>query len=124
MPSTLLLDTVAWDLVVDINSNIAVATEPYALAQDGASAIQTFEGEVYYDVSVGIDYFGLILGQSPPLTLVKAELSDAAETVPNVSSAQTLISSLANRGLSGQVQITSSSGTTSAVSFNVVNPQG
>jgi hypothetical protein len=30
---TLLLDTVAWDLVLDVNGNIAVADEPYALAQ-------------------------------------------------------------------------------------------
>lgn len=35
MASTLLLDTLAWDLAVDAAGNIAVATEPYSLAQDG-----------------------------------------------------------------------------------------
>ena len=37
--------------------NIAVADEPYALAQDAASAIRTFIGECYYDTTKGLPYF-------------------------------------------------------------------
>src|ERR1700739_1101561 len=117
MASTLLLDTASWDLIVDINGDIAIANEPYSLAQDAASAIKTFgpsgstPGEVYYDTTIGVPYRS-ILGQSPPIPLLKAELVEAAETVPDVDSAQCFISSISQRVLTGQVQITSKSPTT------------
>ena len=40
--STLLLDQTEWDLVLDASGNIALASPPYALAQDVASAVRTF----------------------------------------------------------------------------------
>jgi hypothetical protein len=54
---TLLLDRSLWDLTLDINGNIAMASEPYAIAQDVASACRTFLGECYYDTSQGVPYF-------------------------------------------------------------------
>ena len=54
MPATLLLTPQTWDLTVDASNNIAVAAEPYALAQDAASAIRLFQGEDYYDTTRGI----------------------------------------------------------------------
>ena len=125
MAGTLLLDTEPWDLVVDANGNVALATEPYALAQDAASAIKTFLGECYWDTTIGVPWLQQILGQRPTLALLKAQLTAAAETVPDVTSARVIISSFTNRGVSGQVQVTSAStGQTSAASFTVVNPQG
>jgi len=117
MSSTLLLDTVAWDLVVDSNGNIAVASDPYSLAQDAASAIRTFLGEVYYDTTIGVPY-SEILGEFPPIALLKQQLVDAALTVPGVLSAQVFISAIEGRTVSGQVQITSSNGQTSAATFS------
>ena len=38
MANTLLLDRTVWDLLLDGSGNIAIATEPYATAQDVASA--------------------------------------------------------------------------------------
>jgi hypothetical protein len=123
--NTLLLDGTAWDLVLDSNGNIAVAAEPYALAQDAASAIKTFLGECYFDTTVGVPWLQQIFGKSPPLALIKAALTDAAETVPDVAQAQVYFTSLTNRALSGQVQVVSaSSGQPSAAAFSVVNPQG
>lgn len=121
---TLLLDTVAWDLVLDAAGNIAVASNPYSLAQDAASAIKTFLGEVYFDTTVGVPWLQEILGDSPSLALLKAQLADAAETVPEVSSAVVFISSFSNRAVSGQVQVTSTTGTTSVATFTVLSPQG
>lgn len=115
--NTLLLDTVAWDLVLDVHGNIAVASAPYSLAQDAASAIRTFLGEVYYDTTIGIPYFSEVLGQAPPLNLLKTLLVNAALTVPEVASATVFISSVNGRVVTGQVQITSSSGVTSATNF-------
>ena len=125
MASTLLLDQETWDLTVDAQGNIAVASEPYSLAQDAASAIKTFLGEEYFDTTVGIPYLTQIFGISPPpLTLIKESFITAALTVPGVVSAQVFITALTQRGLSGQVQIMSSSGQMAAASFTVVNPQG
>jgi hypothetical protein len=125
MASTLLLDQTAWDLVVDARGNIAVAAEPYALAQDAASAIKTFQGECFWDTTVGVPYLSQILGRLVPLPLLKQALIKAALTVPGVVSAQIFVSALNERTLRGQVQVTSTSGATSApTSFVAVNPQG
>ena len=110
MAQTLLLDTVEWDLLIDTNGNIAVASDPYSLAQDAASAIRTFLGEVWYDTQLGIPYFQTILGQTPPLSYIKAKLVAAALTVPGVTDAQCFISSISGRTLKGQVQINGGTG--------------
>jgi hypothetical protein len=120
---TLLLDRSTWDLVLDSSGNIAVATEPYALAQDAASAIRTFLGECYWNTMLGVPWLQQILGQRPSLALLRSQCQQAAETVPDVTSAQVYFSSIAARGVSGQVQVTSTSGQTSSASFVVGNPQ-
>ncbi len=125
MPDTLLLDTSSWDLVLDARGNIAVASTPYSLAQDAASAIKTFLGEVYWDTTVGVPYLTQILGKNPPIALLKARLAATAMTVPGVASAECFISSISSRGLSGQVQVTSEkTRQVAAASFAVINPQG
>lgn len=114
---TLLLDTDTWDLVADASGNIAVADEPYALAQDAASAIRLFAGELYYDTTQGIPYFDQILGKAPPVSLMKAYFNRAALTAPGVVSAQTFIQSWTDRTVTGQVQVTHAAGNTTAASF-------
>ena len=64
---TLLLDVESWDVILDAASNIAIASEPYAVAQDVASAIKLFAGELWYDTTKGVPYFASILGKSPPV---------------------------------------------------------
>jgi hypothetical protein len=117
MASTLLLDQTAWDLVVDANGNIALATDPYSLAQDAASAIRLFQGELYYDTTQGTPYFSTILGRAPPLSYLKAKFVAAALTVPGVVAAQCFISSIKGRAVSGQVQIVTATGGTAVASF-------
>lgn len=125
MPSTILLDTIEWDLVIDVDGNIARADEPYSLAQDAASAIRTFLGEVYFDTSVGVPYLQEILGKNPPLTLLKAQFEKAALTVQGVVSAVCYISELSERRLTGQIQVTSeTTGEVSVATFTTINPQG
>ena len=125
MASTLLLDTVTNDLVLDINGNIAAAGEPYSLAQDAASAIKTFLGECFWDTTLGLPYMQRILGKRPSVALLKAEFESAAETVPGVASAKCFISALSNRSVSGQIQVVSAAtGEPSFANFTVINPQG
>ena len=101
---TLLLDQTTWDLVLDSNGNIAMASEPYALAQDVASYVKTYLGEVYYDTTLGIPYFQEILGKSPSIAALKNYLIDAALQVPDVVQAQAIIQNINKRSVVGQLQ--------------------
>lgn len=114
---TLLLDTEAWDLVLDANGNIALADAPYALAQDVASAVQTFLGELYYNTTQGIPYFENVLGKLPPTPMLIQQIVKAALTVPGVVQAQCAITSFNARGVSGQITFTDDQGVTTSVSF-------
>jgi hypothetical protein len=116
---TLLLDIGAWDLVADAAGNIAVASEPYSLAQDVASAIRTFLGEVWYDTSIGVPYFEQILGHTPPITVFEEYMTQAALTVPGVATATCIIESFSQstRTVTGQVQFTSTTGATGTVTI-------
>lgn len=106
--STLLLDVGLWDLTLDAFGNIAVAAPPYALAQDVASACRTVLGEVYYDTSIGVDYFGLIFGLTPPTPVFQEQFVAATLTVPGVVSATCIIEaySTATREVTGQILFT------------------
>jgi hypothetical protein len=127
MASTLFLDPATWDLTLDGNNNIAVAPEPYALAQDAASAMKTFLGEVYWDTTIGVPYLQQIFGHNPPIALLKQYLIQAALSVsPNIVSAQVFLASLdpTTRLLSGQVQLANNAGQTTAANFTVGNLTG
>lgn len=114
---TLLLDIDAWDLVLDVKGNIAAATEPYQYAQDAASAIRTWLGEAWYDTTIGINYAGLFLGKSPNIALMKSKMVGQALLVPGVVSANVFITSIVGRKVSGQIQVTSEDGQTTAANF-------
>lgn len=115
--NTLLLDQTAWDLVLDLNGNIALAGAPYAIAQDVASVTRTFLGECWYDTTQGIPYWQQILGEFPPLQYVAEQLQDAALTVPDVAAAQATFTSFQNRSLAGQIQIIDTDGVANNVAF-------
>ena len=108
---TQLLDQAQWDVCADANGNWAVASAPYAVAQDAASAIRTFSGEVYYDTALGIPYFQTILGKRPPAGYLKTLFVNAALTVPDTASAICYLTLGQDRQMLGQVQITLTDGT-------------
>lgn len=108
---TLLLGQNTWDLTLDASANIAVAEEPYAFAQDAASACRTFLGEVWHDSSLGIPYLQQILGKRPSAQFVRAQLEAATLTVPDTTSAAAFLTSFVNRKLSTQVQFTAAGAT-------------
>ena len=118
MAATIYLNPSSWDLAIDANGNIASASEPYALAQDAASACRTFLGECYFDTTIGIPYSTEVLGRDPSIPLLKSYLVNAALTVPDVVSAQAFITEVyGSRSVGGQVQITDSSGNVTAANF-------
>lgn len=115
--NTLLLDQGQWDLVIDSAGNIAMATPPYALAQDVASAVRLFLGELWYDTTKGIPYFEDVLGHLPPLPLLTGYIEQAALTVPGVVTARCIISSFDSREIAGQIQFIDETGTANNVTF-------
>ena len=104
MAATLLLDRTAWDLVLDAQGNIAVATEPYALAQDAASQIRLGRGELWYDRNQGIPY-DQILGKSVSPEFLRAQFIAAALLVPDVLTVKVFLDAITMRQVTGQVQI-------------------
>jgi hypothetical protein len=125
MPGTFLLDRTRWDLLVDTSGNIAVAQEPYALAQDAASVVKLFKGEDYYNITRGMPYFEEVLGYSPPWSLIKALWeADVLNYVPNTVEAAVFIQSFVNRVVTGQVQCTSNLGTFGLTVFQHIVPMG
>jgi hypothetical protein len=114
---SLYLDPVTWDLAVDSARGIAVASDPYVLAQNAASATRVFKGEAYYDTDIGITYNVSILGQNPPIEYVRSELIRVAKTVPGVTDARMFFTSFDERTLTGQLQVTDVTGNVQA--FNI-----
>lgn len=114
---TLLLDQTAWDLVIDSAGNIAQASPPYALAQDVASAVRLFLGELWYDTTKGIPYFQKVLGKLPPTSLLVAYIETAAKTVPGVTSARCILQTFEGRGVTGQIQFIDETGAANNVHF-------
>lgn len=119
MYNTLLLDRQKWDLVIDSFGNIAMASPPYALAQDVASAIKLFTDELWYSPTKGIPYFESILGHFPPLSLITGYMEQAALSVPGVVTAQCIIANfdLGLRTITGQVQFIDETGAANGVKF-------
>ena len=115
--NTILLNPQGWDLLLDASGNIAMAEEPYAIAQDAASAIKLFLGELYYDADQGVPYFQQVLGYTPPLPFIKAQFEAAALTVPNVVSAKATVSQDVNRQVSGSVEVIDTTGQINNVVF-------
>jgi hypothetical protein len=115
--NTMLLDRTAWDLVLDASGNWAMASEPYSIAQDVASAVKLFLGELWYQTNKGIPYWQEILGHWPALAIVRARVEAAAFTVPKVAQARCVITSLERRTLTGQIQVIDTDGVEHNVSF-------
>jgi hypothetical protein len=117
--NTILLDVGTWDLTLDAFGNIALATPPYAIAQDVASACRAVLDEVYYDTTLGVDYFGKLFGMTPPAAVFQEQFVTQAELVPEVVTATCIIESYsaATREATGQVLFTDSNGNQQTVSI-------
>lgn len=116
--TTLVLDQDVWDLVLDISGNIALADNPYARAQDVASAVRVFTGDLWYDQQRGIPYLSRVFGQTPSIQFLRAQVEAAALSVPGVVSARVLFAQLnSERVLRGQVQFIDIDGDSRNVSF-------
>lgn len=115
--NTLILAQDTWDLILDAQGNIAMATDPYSLVQDVSSAVRLFLGELWYDEIQGVPYRENILGHNPSLQYVRIQIEKAALTVPTIVLAKASITSFEGREIKGYVQITDAAVTVQTVQF-------
>lgn len=115
MNRTLLLDRSDWDFCVDASRNIAVASAPYSIVQDVASACRLFVNELWFGGDQGVPYFGQILGEFRPIGILKESLRRQALSVPGVLEATVYLSEARDRTISGQVQIRTATGNETVV---------
>lgn len=114
---TLLLNPTTWDLLIDAKGNIAMASAPYSLSQDIASAIKVFLGEAYYNHDLGIPYFESILGYAESASFLAVQFETAALTVPGIVVAQLTGLDFQNRQLVGTLKATDAFGIAHNVTF-------
>lgn len=110
MATTFLLDRDNWDLCLDAAGNWALASEPYSQAQDVASAVRVFQGEAYYDTTLGVPYFTDAFGREQPTQILYARARQAALTVPGVIDATAFLEVGADRLMTGQIQFQTNDG--------------
>lgn len=114
-----------WDLTLTPSGDLAVAIGAYAIAQDVASAVRLFAGELWYDTAQGIPYLEQILGLRPPLEFVKAQIVGAALTVPEVASVKCFLTGPGqNRQVGGQIQITDNRGRLTVIEATTILQPG
>lgn len=110
--TTIYLDPDSWDMVLDANRDIALASFPYSAAQTVANACRLWTGEAPYNNDRGIPYETEILGMMPPPQLLSSWYEREALTVPDVVSATTVIQfTRPDRQVTGQIQCTLTDGT-------------
>ena len=113
--NTLQLDA-DWDLAV-ANGTLVVASGGASIAQDVASEMRTFQGEVWYDWTRGVPYYQQVLGQPLNLQLLKQVLVVAGSKVPGVGLVVVYLTGPdAERSIGGQAQIYNTAGALIAVS--------
>lgn len=114
----LLLDRDTWDLCIDASGRIAVASDPYAIVQNVATAARLFTGELWYGPPAkGIPFFTEAFNKGFPTAYFKARIVAAALAVPGVASAKCVLSVLTDREIGGQIQITTTDGANLVVGF-------
>ena len=104
-----------WDLTLSVGGNLASAGGTVRIVQDVASYVRTFQGEPYYAQQDGIPYFMRELGALPPSELERARSNARALEVPGVAQANTQLSRLDRRVLTGTIRITTETGETADV---------
>ncbi len=109
---TLLLSA-EWDLTLDNAGNLATVDGGLAIAQDCASAVRLWRGELWYNTAAGIPFTEQIFGAYPipSASFLKAQFVGACLTVPGVVSVACFLTGPGfRREIGGQLQITDNLG--------------
>ncbi|MEI7410047.1 hypothetical protein [Pectobacterium aroidearum] len=107
-----------WDIGLDVNGDMAITANPYAVAQDVACACSTFLGEAWYDTTLGLPYYERILGHWPGTQLINTKMATEAKKLSYVQSAFcTTTVGNADRIASGVMTITDQNNVQTTIQF-------
>lgn len=113
---TIFLRTDTWDITLDTQGNLAIATDTYQQAQDIASSCRVFYGDDYYNKTDGIPYLESILGKNNyPISLYQRHLHDRSMLVSGVVSIDVKLYALENRIMNGAIEFTNDQNLTGTV---------
>ncbi|ULH09879.1 hypothetical protein MF265_18255 [Serratia marcescens] len=116
MAKTFYLNPDLWDLQLDGNGDLRIASGPLAIAQDVASACLTFRGEVWFDNTLGVPWKEDVLGELPPPGLIQRRMETEALRIAGVVDARAmLITDRQTRQTRGLITTTDSSGQTTEI---------
>ena len=102
--TSLYLDPDSWDIALDEKGNIATVGNPYACAQDVATACSTFRGECIYNTNAGLPYRQSILGFNPGTGMIQNWLQKEALRLPYIAqAAATIVQDNGERSASGVI---------------------
>lgn len=91
-----------WDLTKDDFNNIAIAEGNERLAQDVASSVRVFKGEVPFDIQRGVEY------NNPEKIreTLQYDINDQAKLVEGVDESVTVFEEIENRELKPVIYVT------------------
>lgn len=115
--SSLYLNPDTWDIGLDGRNNIATVGNPYACAQDVATACSTFLGECIYQTGIGVPYNEKILGQNPGTGSVQTWLENEALRLPYIVDASATIVTGEERVATGVVVVVDQNGIESTINL-------
>lgn len=115
--TTMKLDE-GWDLTLDGDGNLAIATESEAVAQDVASACMVFSGECWFDNTLGIPWKEEVLGKRPTPGYIAQKMQTEAKKLPIVDQAlaSVFFDKTARRSY-GTIRVTDITGTSTQVTL-------
>lgn len=82
---TLRLDDKKWDLLTDGVGQIEVRSDDIATAQNVSNEARLFTEDAYFIQDQGIPHYAIELGKNSNLSILQAQLRDAALKVPDVA---------------------------------------
>lgn len=114
---SLYLNPETWDIGLDALNNLAIVGNPYACAQDAATACSTFRGECIYQLDVGVPYNEQILGQNPGTGRIQTWLENEALSLPHIVNASATVVTGEARAATGVIVIVDQNGIQSTVNL-------
>lgn len=115
---SLMLDTDSWDIGLDDRDNLQTVGNPYACAQDVATACSTILGECIYNKDAGIPYYEKILGFNPGSGAVQSYLENEALRLPYIAQASaTVINDSGTRASTGVIVTVDTNGIQNTVNL-------
>lgn len=114
---SLKLDPETWDLVLDELGNIATVENPYACAQDVATACLAIRGECIYEKDTGVNYKELLNVKASTGAMAAALQVEALRMSYIARAEPTLINNRDTRRTTGVIAIMDTNGLDSSVTL-------